>query len=127
MGPDAENREFAAFLMSDMGRQVMASNRLSMHVKTGDIFYENHNTGENFYNFLVTQKSEEAAFIPKKFSYRNTFEVYISQFLQTFSLDDVEKKNLKIRPKIQNIYFIVLWSTLKLMKALEKNQTYQKV
>ena len=45
MGPDAENREFAAFLMSDMGRQVMASNRLSMHVKTGDIFYENHNTG----------------------------------------------------------------------------------
>ena len=120
MGPDAENREFAAFLMSDMGRQVMASNRLSMHVKTGDIFYENHNTGENFYNFLVTQKSEEAAFIPKKFSYRNTFEVYISQFLQTFSLDDVEKKNLKIRPKIQNIYFIVLWSTLKLMKALEK-------
>ena len=120
MGPDAENREFAAFLMFDMGRQVMASNRLLIHVETGDIFYENHNTGENFYNFLVTQKSEEAAFIPKKFSYRNTFEVYISQFLQTFSLDDVEKKNLKIRPKIQNIYFIVLWSTLKLMKALEK-------
>ena len=121
MGPDAENREFAAFLMFDMGRQVMASNRLLIHVETGDIFYENHNTGENFYNFLVTQKSEEAAFIPKKFSYLNTFEIYISQFLQEFSLDDVEKKNnLKIRPKIQNIYFIVLRCTLKLMEGLEK-------
>ena len=121
MGPDAENREFAAFLMFDMGRQVMASNRLLIHVETGDIFYENHNTGENFYNFLVTQKSEEAAFIPKKFSYLNTFEIYISQFLQEFSLDDVEKKKyLKIRPKIQNIYFIVLRCTLKLMEGLEK-------
>ena len=51
MGPDADNREFAAFLMSDMGRQIVTSNRLSIHVETGDIFYENHNTGENFYNF----------------------------------------------------------------------------
>ena len=106
MGPDAENREFAAFLMFDMGRQVMASNRLLIHVETGDIFYENHNTGENFYNFLVTQKSEEAAFIPKKFSYLNTFEIYISQFLQEFSLDDVEKKKkFKNSPKTSKYLF----------------------
>ena len=106
MGPDAENREFAAFLMFDMGRQVMASNRLLIHVETGDIFYENHNTGENFYNFLVTQKSEEAAFIPKKFSYLNTFEIYISQFLQEFSLDDVEKKKkFKNSPKNSKYLF----------------------
>ena len=74
MGPDANNREFVAFLMSDLGRQVMTSNRLSIHVDTGDIFYENHNTGENFYNFLIAQQNEDAAFIPKKISYRNTFE-----------------------------------------------------
>ena len=28
MGPDANNREFTAFLISDIGRQVMTSNRL---------------------------------------------------------------------------------------------------
>ena len=69
LGPDADNREFAAFLLSDLGRQVVTSNRLSIHVETGDIFYENHNTGENFYNFFIAQQNEQAAFIPKKISY----------------------------------------------------------
>ena len=94
MGPDANNREFTAFLISDIGRQVMTSNTLSMHLEIGQIFYEYHNTGENFYNFLVAQQNEEAAFIPKTFAYWNTFEMYISQFLQAFSLDDIEKYDL---------------------------------
>ena len=93
LGLDADNREFAAFLLSDLDRQVMTPNRLSIHVENGDIFYENHNTGENFYNFLIAQQNEQAAFIPKK-SYRNSFEAYIRQFLQVFSIDDVEKYDL---------------------------------
>ena len=94
IGLSPMNREFGAFLMSDLGRQVMAENKLSIHVESGDIFYENHNTGENFYNFLLAQQNDNVAFIPKKFSYRNSFETYISQFLQVFSIDDVEKYNL---------------------------------
>ena len=74
LGPDADNKEFATFLLSDLGRQVMTPNRLSIHVETGDIFYENHNTGENFYNFLIAQQNEQPAFIPQKVSYRNGFE-----------------------------------------------------
>ena len=54
-------------------------------------FYENHNTGENFYNFLLTQQNDNVAFIPKKFYCRNSFENYISQLLQAFSIHDVEK------------------------------------
>ena len=41
------NREFGAFLMPHLGRQVMTLNKLSVHVESGDIFYENHNIGEN--------------------------------------------------------------------------------
>ena len=32
------NREFGAFLLSDLGRKVMTENRLSIHVESGDIF-----------------------------------------------------------------------------------------
>ena len=88
------NREFGAFLMSDLGRQIMAENKLSIHVESGDIFYENHNNEESFYNFLLAQRNDDAAFIPKKFSYCGSFESYISQFLQAFSIDDVEKYDL---------------------------------
>ena len=85
IGLSPNNREFAAFLLSDLGRQTMTQNRLSIHVESGDVFYNNHNTGENFYSFLLSQQNEKAAFVPKKFSYRNYFENYIITFLQDFS------------------------------------------
>ena len=48
------NREFAAFLLSDLVLKTMTQNKLSIHVESGEIFYDNHNTGENFYNFLLS-------------------------------------------------------------------------
>ena len=46
----------------------MTSKILLIHVEIGGIFYENHNTGENFYNLLIVQQNEQTAFIPKRFS-----------------------------------------------------------
>ena len=83
----------------------MTSNKLSIHVETVDIVYENHNTGENIYNFSIAQQNEEAAFIPKKLSYRNEFEVYISQFLRAFSVDDVEKYDLYAHKNVKYLFY----------------------
>ena len=88
------SREFGAFLLSDLGRTTMTENKLSIHVGSGDIFYNNHNTGENFYNFLLSQQNDEAAFVPKQMSYKNSFKAYIGSFLQSFSIDDQEKFDL---------------------------------
>ena len=81
-------------MLSDLGRQTMTQNKLSIHVESGDSFYDNHNTDENFYNFLLSQKNDEAAYVLKKFSYKNSFEKYITTFLQAFSIDDQEKFDL---------------------------------
>ena len=94
IGPSPINREFAAFILSDLGRQTMTQNKLSIHVESGDIFYNNHNTEENFYSFLLSQQNDEATYVPKKFSYNNTFKRYIINFLQNFSIDDQEKFDL---------------------------------
>ena len=88
------NREFAAFLLSNLGRQTMTQNKLSIHVESADVFYDNHNTAENFYSFLLSQQNDEAAYVPKTVSYRNNFEQYITTFLQSFSIDDQEKFDL---------------------------------
>ena len=94
IGLSSINREFCAFLLSDPGRKTMTENKLSIHVESGDIFYDNHNTSENFYSFLLSQRNNEAAYVPKKISYKNSFEAYIGSFLQSFSIDDQEKFDL---------------------------------
>ena len=45
----------------------MTQNKLSIYVESGEIFYHNHNTGENFYNFLLSQQNDKAAYEPKIF------------------------------------------------------------
>ena len=83
----------------------MTQSELSIHVESGDIFYENYNTGENFYNFLLTQQNDDAVFIPKKLSYWNTFETYISQFLHVFSIDDIEKYDLYMHKNSKYLFY----------------------
>ena len=92
--PSADNREFVTFLLSDLGQNVMNDNSLLIHIESGDIFYQNFNTGENVYNFLIAQQKEETANIPKKMSYHNSFERYTDSFLPSFSIDDAEKFDL---------------------------------
>ena len=94
LGLSPINREFSAFLMSDLGLKTMTQNKLSIHVDSGYIFYDNHNTGENFYGFLLSQQNDEAAYVPRKMSYSKSFEEYISKFLQQFSINDQEKFDL---------------------------------
>ena len=92
----------------------MTSNRLSIHIENGDIYYENHNTGENF-----DQQNEDAVFIPKNFAYRNFFEKYISSFVPAFCIDDIEKYDLYAN-KNSKCFFIGLTSMLRLMVVREK-------
>ena len=101
------NREFGAFLLSDIGRQVMTENKLSIHVESGDVFYNNHNMGQNFYNFLFSQQNDNAAFVPKKFSYQRSFESYISNFVPAFSIDDQEKFNLLAFKNSKYLFYLL--------------------
>ena len=47
------NNEFVLFLCSDTGQNIMTNNSLSIHIESGDIFYDNWNINENFYSFLL--------------------------------------------------------------------------
>ena len=60
----------------------------------------------------MAQQNEQAANIPKKISYRNTFESYMNNFLPVFSIDDV-KNMICSQPKILSTYFTDLMSMLR--------------
>ena len=61
-----DNKEFISFLCTDTAQNIMTNNSLSIHIKSGGIFYNEFNMKENFYNFLLTQQDESKQFILKK-------------------------------------------------------------
>ena len=72
----------------------MTNNSLSIHIETGNIFYQNFNTNESFCSFLLAQQDETKAIIPKRIAYHYSFEKYIKNYLPSFSVDDIEKFDL---------------------------------
>ena len=89
-----DDNEFISFLCSDQGQNIMTNNSLSIHIESGNIFYQNFNTNENFYSFLLPQQDETKAIIPKRIAYHYSFDKYIENYLPSFSVDDIEKLDL---------------------------------
>ena len=72
----------------------MTDNSLSIHIESGDIFYQNFNMGENFYNFFMAEQNDQTTNVPKRISFHHSFEHYMKNFLPSFSLDNVNKIDL---------------------------------
>ena len=88
------NNELASFLCSDLGKNIMTNNGLSIHIETGDILYNHFKTKENFYNFLLDQQDELKQFIPKRNSYYHSFGKYTRSYFPSFSLEEIDKLDL---------------------------------
>ena len=63
-----DNNKFVSFLCSDMRQNIMTNNSLSTNIETGNIFYNDFNTKENFYSFLLGQQDKLKQFILKRIS-----------------------------------------------------------
>ena len=66
---------------------MITNNSLSRHVENGDVFYNDFNTKENFYNYLLAQQDESKQIISKRISYHHGFETYMREYLTSFSLE----------------------------------------
>ena len=73
---------------------MMINTSLLIHVESSDIFYQSYNTNWNFYNLLLAQQDDQTAPITKTFSHHHSFEKYMSNFLQSFSFNDIENFDL---------------------------------
>ena len=100
-----ENIEFVDFLCSDRGQNVMTNNSLSIHLESGNIFYQNFNTNENFYSFLLAQQDETRSIVPKRISYSYSFEKYVQSYLPSFSIDDAEKYDLYSNKNAKHLFY----------------------
>ena len=50
--------QFLSYLSSGCGKELLHKNKFKIHSESGEIFHDNINTSENFYNFLKNQEDE---------------------------------------------------------------------
>ena len=71
---------FIEFLSTGFGSNIMKQNRLSIHINTGNLYYDGINTGEYLHDFIVSRKIITNKRIKQKLYYGGTFEQYLSEF-----------------------------------------------
>ena len=85
--PNQETSLFIDFLMTGFGSPLMKENNLSIHVETGDLYYNGSNTGESIYDFALSQKDLSKKIDKEKLYYSENFEDYLSEFLAGFNAE----------------------------------------
>ena len=68
-----ENSDFVDFLFLDIGSQVFREKMLSIHIETGNILFDNYNTNESIYDFLLRQQDETKKITHATLAYKDLF------------------------------------------------------
>ena len=76
-------------------------NKLKIHNDTGNIYYDNTDTNESSYGFLLAQEDNTKIFIDFEFIYGGSYEQYFNKYLLKINkknddaLDVLTNKNFK--------------------------------
>ena len=100
LGLNKDNENFTDFLSSDISMQIFRENMFSIHIETGNIFYDNYNKNKSIYSFLLNQQDETKQVIHATLTYKDSFSNYLKHFLDDADNKTVEKldfahKNVK--------------------------------
>ena len=58
----------------------MQRNQLSKHIETGNIYYDNVDTGESIYSFFIAQQDHKKELMPEEFQFFDSYEEYIMNY-----------------------------------------------
>ena len=96
----------------------MRESTLSIHIETGNIFYENYNINELIFDFLPRQQDETKKIIHATLTYKNSFSNYLRYFLDNIDAETVDKfdfftnKNVKYHFYMFSVYLLLSVQTM---------------
>ena len=76
LGINKDNENFIDFLSSEIVSQIFREDLLSINIETGNSFYDNYNTNESTYSFLLNQPDKVKQVIHATLTYKDFFSNY---------------------------------------------------
>ena len=126
LGLNKDNAELVDFICSQQGEELFKTIVFLYTWKVEIFFYDNFNTNDSFYDFLLAQQDEIKKIINKKISYARGFKQYLQNFLQNFDYEDVKKFDL-FTNKISKYIFYRFNFYLELTHRQKKKKKKKKI
>ena len=94
LAPSTNNLEFLEFLQSDVCSKILVNNKLKIHIETGIIYYDNHDTNESITSFILAQQNPISGFIEHQFVFDRDYKSYFDWLVN--GLTNYEKQKLDL-------------------------------
>ena len=91
----SDTLEFLDFLQSKICKKILEDNKLKIHVETGNIYYDNHDTNESIHNFILAQASPVSGEIDHTFTFDRDYVTYFYHFNDYLEQNGNQIKKIK--------------------------------
>ena len=103
LGLNKDNESFIDFLSSDVGSQIFRKT-CSPYISR-NIFYDNCNTNESIYSFLLNQQDETKQIIHATLPYSDSFSNYLKYFLDDLDNETVKKFDFFEHKNVKHLFY----------------------
>ena len=81
------NKAFLDYLTSDYACEILAKNKIKIHLDTGNIYHGNTNLEENIYDYLLVQQNETKNHFDYDINFTGDFVSYINEITNLITND----------------------------------------
>ena len=93
-GLSTDNLEFLDFLQYEICKNILPTNKLKIHVETGNIYCNNKDTSKPIFDFFLKQQDPTKGIVEHDFIYGGSFNHYFQWLIDGF--DSQEKTKLDV-------------------------------
>ena len=81
------NKAFLDYLTSHYAREILAKNKMEIHLDTGNIYHSNTNLEESIYDFLLAQQKETKKLLDYETNFTGGFDFYMNEIINPITDD----------------------------------------
>ena len=93
------------FLESDICKRILVSNKLKIHVETGNIYYDNEDTNESTFDFFLKQQDQTKGIIDYDFLYSGSYVEYFNWLSEGFDSYQKTKLNVLTSKNAKDLFY----------------------
>ena len=97
--------EFINFLQGDICRNILENNKLQIHVDSGKIFYDNEDTNESIFTFILAQNNPISGYIDRNISFDSDYKTYFQWISSAFSETEKNKLDIMTNPNSKFLFY----------------------
>ena len=104
-GLSTDSTEFLEFLQSSFCQQLLTENKLKIHIKSRNIFFNNSDTNESIYGFFQQQENQSKANIKYHFTFTDSYKDYFEWLVHGFKGNEDQKYNILTNKNSKYLFY----------------------